>query len=695
MPEWKTMIQRWKRPTWKHLFIFLLVLHIAPLWIFTYFPSQDGPSHVYNALTLIEHHKHENYKIREVFKLNLTIFPNWMSHAALALLLLVFPPILTEKVFLTLVVALIPISFFYFLDAVHRRGFLFGWLGFLFAYNYLLFMGFYNFALSISFFFFSLGYWWKHRENLRVNNIIALYILLLVAYLCHIASYGLALLAMSITAIALWGTGAVASAWRERTGGFFRSIVGFLTALKPLIRFVGYMLPAYFILLEYYLESLKDYSGGHHPGAAWIADYFWNVKSLVYFSDWHASVPLLFGVRFNLHRLLLWVLGAAIAASLIYRVRRKQWVRASDAFLLIAVVFTVMFIKAPWGFGPSGWINDRIHLYILLMLAPWLIPDMGQALRTGFTAALVAICLIHFGRSAFDHARLNREIAELTSGVRLMAPHTTYQIRCPDWHKSDALGRVGYVTPFLHAPAFYGLADHDIAHLANYEANYKYFPINFNGEYNGTIDYHIAWGYPESEPFSDLVETYALIHKTRNLKLFRLKQAENADMSLWGQTPDGRRIIRFDMQPRNGETAEGCIEIHTDTRYVSGRFGWATRSPRSDGQGETAACSRDRDFVHDVEDAAFKLDLPNGVYRVTNYFQSTDGAAHEINLLANGQPVIKDLIAPEGDETIERDYTITVTDGHLTQVIYTRKRRIPIPGRHDHWIWNGCVVEQR
>ena len=121
---------RWRNLTWKHLFILLLLLHLAPLWIFTYFPSQDGPSHIYNASILKEYHKHENYKLRDVFKLNIIIFPNWISHLTMASLLHIFPPIIAEKILLTLAVGLVPISFSIFLDAVHKRGFLFGlaWL---------------------------------------------------------------------------------------------------------------------------------------------------------------------------------------------------------------------------------------------------------------------------------------------------------------------------------------------------------------------------------------------------------------------------------------------------------------------------------------------------------------------------------------------------------------------------------------
>ena len=132
----------------KHIIIIILfVVHLSPIWIFKYFPTQDGLSHVYNVYVLKDYHKHENYKLREVFKLNLALFPNWTSHALMALLMYVFPPIVCEKILLTLCIALLPLSLFYFLNAVNRGKVIFGLLGFIYAYNYLLHMGFYNFAL--------------------------------------------------------------------------------------------------------------------------------------------------------------------------------------------------------------------------------------------------------------------------------------------------------------------------------------------------------------------------------------------------------------------------------------------------------------------------------------------------------------------------------------------------------------------
>ena len=137
--------------------IVLMVLHLLPVWGFKYFPTQDGASHIYNSYVVKEYHNHENYRLREVYELNATVFPNWTSHALLLVLLYVFPPLVCEKIVLTLCIGLLPLSLFYFINGIAKRNMVFGLLGFMYAYNYLLHMGFYNFVLSMSLFFFTMG----------------------------------------------------------------------------------------------------------------------------------------------------------------------------------------------------------------------------------------------------------------------------------------------------------------------------------------------------------------------------------------------------------------------------------------------------------------------------------------------------------------------------------------------------------
>ena len=331
-----------------------------------------------------------------------------------------------------------------------------------------------------------------------------------------------------------------------------------------------------------------------------------------------------------------------------------------------------MFFRAPWSFGPGGWINDRIHLYILLMLAPWLIHNGHRVFQVGFTLALVVITLLHFGRTAYDHGRLSAEMAEEVSAVNLIEPHTTYTIRSSSWNQSDSLGNVKYVALFLHVIALYGIVNKDIGHLANYEANYNYFPVNFfnHSFYNGKEDYVVAWAYSETEKFSDLTPNFDLIHTTKNLKLFRRKQINDLDLSAWSQADRGRLSIKFDLQGSDSEPADGC-------------------------QLRRRGDSLHRDSISSTQDGVFRLNLPNGDYRITSYFCSVDSSKHKVYLIANNQKVIKKLIVPSDKTVIKRVYVVKVTDRELTQVIYTSKERVQRnPSTHNHWIWNGFMVEK-
>lgn len=696
----------WRKLSWKHLFVVLLILHILPLWIFTYFPSQDGPSHVYNALVLKEYADHANYKMRDLWKLNITIFPNWLSHIILTALLYILPPLYAEKVLLTIAISLIPISFFYFINSVHRwrqDRFLFAWLGFPFAYNYLLYMGFYNFTLSISFFFFSFGYWWKYKDNIQIKNLSILYVLLLFTYLSHIVSFGLVVLGISAAAGCIWGSETLVETWRIKNRNYRDVFKQFILTIRPLFSFLLYMVPIYFVLMQYYLQSLKQHQSGIHKGMKWIWNYFIGVESLVYFTNWHIPV----------NYFLLGILGVAIVISIVYRIYRKQQMKQTDAFLLIALIFTYMFIKAPWGYGPGGWINDRIHIYILLMLAPWLVFDMNKYLRYGITTCLILFSLLHFGRTVYDHGRISPEMAELVSGAKLIKPHSTFNINIAHRDQSEALGTVEDVHPFSHITAFYGVYAKDVVHLANYEANYNYFPVNRNNQDSVAFDYVradyvVAWYHPEAEPFINLVPDYKIIHETKHLKLFERKTALEPALDLWDKTANGNLIIRFDMQPDNAEAEKGYHIVGPKTMYQTGKYGWDTEwnprdeknktnwrlLPRQAAVGPASTPPLTRDGVFGKEDAAFRVDLPNGSYRITNIFLSEEGATHEVNMLANGEQILTKFIIPPNNQRIEKEAIVNVKNGYLLLVIYTPKQRIQTATKHDHWIWSGCIVEK-
>ena len=217
--------------------IVLLVIHILPVWLFKYTCTQDGPAHAHNAHVLKVYHNHENYILREVYERNPTLFPNWTSHAFMAALMYIFPPLICEKIFFSLCIGLLPLSLLYLLNGIQKSKTLFCLVGFIFAYNYLLHMGFYNFALSVSLFFFALGCWWRCEDKLSAKAFVTTYVWLTVVYLTHFQSYALLTVSITFLGVFIYVYEALESP-RVR-----------LTAqIKPILLFLGSMLPAYVIL---------------------------------------------------------------------------------------------------------------------------------------------------------------------------------------------------------------------------------------------------------------------------------------------------------------------------------------------------------------------------------------------------------------------------------------------------------------
>ena len=672
--------------------IVMFVLHLLPVWGFKYFPTQDGASHIYNAYVVKEYHKHENYRLREVYELNATIFPNWTSHALLAGLLYVFPPLVCEKIVLTLCIGLLPLSLFYFLNGIAKRNGVFGLLGFPFAYNYLLHMGFYNFVLSMSLFFFAMGYWWRVKDKLGLTNIVVIYILLLAIYLTHYHSY--ALLVMSLTFFALFSSGydALRGVWgyKETSEPLRSRLKDGVTKLKPTLTFLGALVPAYFILFSYYFYLSNAHGGeGNHKGVEWLNDYFFGMKSLVSFRDDHVLIG----------RVLLVFFAIAFVLTVINRVRQyhrfresEEWketgerfwtrvVTQMDGFLIMSVLITAMFFIAPWSGYSGGWINDRFHLYIFLVLLPFFAVNLHRHVNYAVAGVIIVLSLWHLGYNVHTYTLLNRDIVNALSLEGMTEEDTILTSEPGEWGGfSDSLGfEPKYVEPFGHLECLLAVKK-GIGYLDNYEANTDHFPLRYKQK-ELPADYAIIWR-TEYGDVAGLEEEYELIDSNDYNRLYRRKRAA-PDPEMWG----GGTVVAFDLQPDDGQTAPGHIAVDTDTVYTDGQYGWLTQSVREDFENESGVPQPYQDSIWGKEDGVFRVALPNGTYEVTCYFSASESEPLEINLIANGEKPIKRLRIPMGSETTERRYNITVTNEHLTQVIYTRGK-----GKHKRWSWSGFSI---
>ena len=505
----------------KRILVFLLIiLHILPLWVFKYFPSQDGAAHVYNAYVLRAFHDEESTLLREYFSLNLKLFPNWLAHVCMSLLMYIFPPLIAEKILLSAIISFFPLSLFYFLDSVNKGKNLYGFLGFLFGDHYLLHMGFYGFALSVPLFFFAVGYFIKHKEDMKLNRIAILNLFCILIYFCHILSF--ALLILSLTLL---------------------SVTSFYRRPKRILGFLVCMLPLYFIMANYLL-STEVGRGGSHLNLRWERfgdwkawDYFLSAKSLMFFTDAHLIPTRLMSV----------LLGLLLVGALYKRVRQRKTISQDNQFLLMFGVFTFLFFVMPWGMGTGAWINDRVHLFIIPALLPFLSEDYHKYVRRGIVLIMVILSIAHLSISCRYYYPLDKSIKQFTSGVDLIERNKVVLGLCSDFSAGvkevPSFTHRGYVLPFVTVVNYYCLSNNCVS-LGNYEAKFEYFPLNWKTKHSGVIDYIVTWKLDRSNPMAagdkigythrldvqeitDSLDThYDLLHSTENLQVYRYRTGQ-------------------------------------------------------------------------------------------------------------------------------------------------------------------------
>ena len=173
------------------LVLLLTGLYLTPIWLFQYFPSQDGPTHLYNAM-MIHNYFQPGYEIlQEYYLINTKPEPTWFGHLILTVLMYVLSPLMAEKVFLTFYVLCFVGGFKYAIDSINTDSGFLTLLAFPMIYNYTLNAGFYSFSLSLALALVFLGFWLRHRDQWSAWRLFLFAILGLFVYLLHIVSFGM------------------------------------------------------------------------------------------------------------------------------------------------------------------------------------------------------------------------------------------------------------------------------------------------------------------------------------------------------------------------------------------------------------------------------------------------------------------------------------------------------------------------
>ena len=494
---------------WILAFSLVILVYVLPIWVFKYFPSQDGPCHIYNSF-ILRHYNDPEYRFNEFYEIRKSPVPNWASHASMMLLMYVVPPLIAEKVLLTCYVVLMSVSMLYLLSAVGGGRTPLVFIGVPFIYNYLLLMGFYNFMLSVALLMLVIGYWWKHFETFRVKNMLVLGLLLVALYFCHLVSLALAL--FSIAVIAILSLIPRFSKWKQ--------------ALLSLLC----MLPAIGLTLYYTTTRGTEHSPGPWKlGRLW--EYFIRNESLAYYSE----SQILIG-KFVTGVLVIFFFYTLVRDHFL----TKEWrfglrLHRKDFFLLLFVAFFVIYLKAPDVISGGSFIKRRLGFLPFLIIIPWLSWDMPKLARGVSAGVLILLATVHLTYASYYHKILSDDMKVYTSGYDAVERNKVVLPLAFD--RSGKAWRIGM---FLHSLGYYGCITGCIE-LDNYEATTSYFPTFFKpdlhrpelttieqkpgevdiAKYAGDIDYIITWALPaKSETETRIMEHYSLIRHNGNLKIF-------------------------------------------------------------------------------------------------------------------------------------------------------------------------------
>lgn len=499
-------------PWIRRLFFGLAVLYVLPFWVVTYIPTTDGPCHLYNAFILSQYENTEEYPLfQKHYEIDPRPYPNWLTHAALVLLLELLPPLIAEKVLVSAYVLVFLGGAWYLAGAVRPEERWPAFLAFPFVYNHTFQFGFYNFSISLGLFFFVLGFWWRRRSGLDLAAAVKLNLLLWLCYFTHIFSFVLALASIGV----LW----LATLRREN----WKRHLLHIPVLLPQIP-----LPLWF---------LGRQGTGTLP-SSWPLDVLWS-----YFT--HLEVLFTFskvqvrGARLLVLVFLVLVILTLSRRNVLWSGRRPRLVlQEADAFLLLAGLSALLYFFSPGGMSGGTLIKHRLSLYPYLLLIPWLAPR-ARIVRTAGVAALAVLAALNLGYLVHWYRVLDGDIQRYLAGLDAVRPDSRLLPILFDKRasaaRSDVLGHAaGY------AALEKGLIDWD-----NYEATTRLFPIHFRRgvraldqgiietqpgivpvrSYSRRVDYVYTWKMPPEVPLAHrLRKHYRLVWEKDGAALFVPRQ---------------------------------------------------------------------------------------------------------------------------------------------------------------------------
>jgi putative flippase GtrA len=470
-------------PLARVVFAALLLLHVLPIWLVAWFPTQDGPLHVENVIALLDHGR--SPLLQRWYEVNWGSQPNWLTQGLLAALLQAVSPVVAEKIVLTGYTALLPLAF----RATLPRGTRGWWMAlaaFPFVHAFPFQMGFWNFCYGFALALLAVGFWGRTRGRLGAARFAGLAVLAVLLFLAHMVAFGGAVVAI----------GALL-AWRARLA--LSRTRGNAARRRRVLR--AYGLRAGALALAF--------APGLALAATGLLAHSDQVSVRIPCAELAARLAVGYALvsidrrEIFLSAAVVLVLFVAVVHLSLARATRGPRLRPHDGWLLAALAFVVLYFAVPDAVAAGAHVSDRFALFALVSVAIWVGAGAGPAVsQRRVAAALAGLAVAALGVRHDKQRELSALVAEFVSAGEVIGEGRVLLPLAMSPHgPRDAAGyRMGYrVKPFLHATGWI-VAKHGGVDLKNSQANTDHCPVRFPDDRNPFLTIAESLGRMEASP---------------------------------------------------------------------------------------------------------------------------------------------------------------------------------------------------
>jgi len=432
-------------------YILLLISHIGLIWLLPYVPTQDGPSHIYN-LVILQDLLNGGKEWGKFFIYQLRAVPNLGFILLVYPLLHFFPPLVVEKIFLSIYIVLMGVSVPLFLRTFEKPAFPLSYCVFPVIFNYTLLMGFYSYIVTIPLFLLAFSFAWKIRHRSATCKLVCLNIIGFILFYFHLIPFVFFLLSLIIASMV------ESTSYRKKVYNLLKLFL----ILSPLI------INFFFYLKSGTTNSIPNFSYLLSPFrfVRLITELFF--FSSVNFLPWQILPASLFTY-------LIISLGFYSAKDLNKnKLQGNNIVLSEKTIIYLSSVLILIYLFAPLSIGDGWYFNPRFPWVILLISLPLLRLPQKLASKRIVSIAIPGIVSIFFVFNTVilwqQSAKVEKFLTGLHAGLPKGALVMTYKPKLPKWTTVDVL---------LHTASYYGIFA-GCVDAGNYEANTYFFPVHFN-----------------------------------------------------------------------------------------------------------------------------------------------------------------------------------------------------------------------